>query len=769
MLGEESTGIGARALRLEDRRFLTGQGRYTDNIAPGDALHVFFLRSPHAHARIVSIDAEAAAALPGVVAVLTGRDVLADGLGHLPSIVEIKDRDGNRHREPERLPISPDRVRHVGEIVAMVIAERLDQARDAAEAIEVAYDILPAVVAADDALRPEAPQLHESVPGNLMCDWVRGDEAAVAAAFAGAAHVCRLSQRFNRILGNYLEPRALFAAHERASDVTTLVLASQGAHIPHRLLCDQVLKWPREKLHLVTPDVGGGFGPKFTLYPEAALLPWAARRLGRPLRWVCERVESFLSDNHARDLVAEIALALDEAGRFLAIRVEAAANFGAYVSMFAPSIPTNGMAKVLSGLYRVPAISIAMRCAFTNTVPVDAFRGAGKPETLALLERLVDLAARETGRDPVELRRLNLVPRDAFPYRTPLGYTYESGDFGRLLEAALRQADRAGFAERRRTSAARGRLRGFGIACHLHGSGGVADERSLVVVRGDGGIDAFTGTQSQGQGHETAFAQVVAETFGVDYAKVRVRQGDTALIARGGGTGGSSSTIIGATTLKLASAAAIARGRELAAEFLEASAADIVYAAGRFEIAGTDRRMALFEVAARAETGGRRLDGEAEFADRVESWSSGVMTCEIEVDPETGGAKVERLATTVDIGTVVNPMLVEGQIHGGIAAGLGQALLEDAAYDRESGQILAASWMDYAMPRADDLPHIGVAMISIPSANNALGIKGVGELPTNGAPAAVANALLDALAASGVRHVETPATPERVWRALQAR
>ncbi|MCW5730379.1 MAG: xanthine dehydrogenase family protein molybdopterin-binding subunit [Alphaproteobacteria bacterium] len=769
MDGQSSGGIGARMRRLEDPRFLTGQGRYTDNIAARDALHVHFLRSPHAHARLRAVDTAAALAMPGVVAILTGRDVLADGLGHLPSIVEIKDRHGESHREPERLPISPECVRHVGEIVAMVVAERLDQARDAAEAIEVDYETLPAVVAADDALRPGAPQLHDGVPGNLMCDWARGDETAVADAFARAAHVCRLSQRFNRILGNYVEPRALFSEHDRASDVTTLVLASQGAHIPHRLLCDKVLKWPREKLHLVTPDVGGGFGPKFTLYPEAALLPWAARRLGRPLRWVCERVESFLSDNHARDLVAEIALALDEAGRFLAIKVEAAANFGAYVSMFAPSIPTNGMAKVLSGLYRIPAVSIAMRCAFTNTVPVDAFRGAGKPETLALLERLIDVAARETGRDPAELRRLNLVPPAAMPYRTALGYTYESGDYPRLLDEALRQGDRAGFADRRAASARYGRLRGFGIACHLHGSGGVADERSLVVVRGDGGIDAYTGTQSQGQGHETAFAQVVAEAFGVDYGKVRVRQGDTAKIARGGGTGGSSSTIISSTTLKLASITAIDRGRQLAAEFLEAAPADIAYADGSFGIVGTDRRIGLFEVAARAEADGRRLDGEAEFADKVESWSSGVMTCEVEVDPETGHVRVERLATTIDIGTVINPMLVEGQVHGGIAAGLGQALLEDAAYDRASGQILAASWMDYAMPRADDVPGIDVAMIATPSGNNALGIKGVGELPTNGAPAVVANALLDALAGHGVRHLETPATPERVWRALRGR
>jgi len=756
-------GLGAPVKRLEDARLLTGRGRFTENLVGRDALHVYFLRSPYAHAQLTRIDTETARAAPGVVAVLTGADAAGE-VGHLPAISEIKGIDGKRHHEPERPSIAVDRVRFAGEIVAMVVAQSLDQARDAAELIAVDYEALPAVVTGDDALKPDAPLLHDSVPSNLMCTWRKGDKAAVDAAFARAARVVSVSQRFNRILANYLEPRAVVATHDAASDVTTVTFASQGAHIPHKLLCDRVLKRPRDKLRLVTPDVGGGFGPKFTLYPETALMPWAARRLDHPLRWTCERAESFLTDNHARDLVATMELALDDNGRFLALRVDAVANFGAYVSMFAPTIPTTGMAKVASGLYRIGAMQIDMRCAFSNTVPVDALRGAGKPETLALLEHLVDAAGSETGLGPVEIRRRNLV--EAFPYTTPLGYTYESGDYERLLNEALALADADGFAARRSASEAAGLRRGLGIACHLHGSGGVADEVASVRVQGDGSIAATAGTQSQGQGHETVFAQVVGAALGVSYDRVRVAQGDTAHIARGGGTGGSSSTIISGTTLKRAADIVILKGRDLAAEFLETAPVDIAYRDGTFEVVGTDRRIGLFDVAARAEASGRSLDASGDFVDKIESWPTGVMACEVEVDPETGAARVDRFTAVADVGTIINPLLLAGQIHGGIAPGVGQALFEDAVYDRDSGQLLAGSWMDYGMPRADDLPALQVATFNTPSTNNALGIKGVGELPTNGAPAAVANAIVDALRPYGVQHVESPATPQRIWNAI---
>ncbi|MBL8698055.1 MAG: xanthine dehydrogenase family protein molybdopterin-binding subunit [Alphaproteobacteria bacterium] len=756
-------GLGQPLRRLEDPRLLTGGGRFTQSIAAPGALHAIFLRSPHAHARIRSIGTEAARALPGVRAIFTASDTVAAGLGHNPSIVEIKDAHGRRHVEPPRLPMSPDRVRHVGEIVAMIVADSPDQARDAAEAIEVDYEPLASVTTGDAALQPGAPLLHDEAPGNLVCDWSKGDLAATDAAFARAAHVARVRFRGPRILAGYMETRAALAEWDEAAQRLTLTTPSQGVHVLHRLLCDRILNIPRERLRVVTEDVGGGFGPKLPPYPEQSLVCFAAMRLKRAVRWTQERTEHHLADTHARDLVAEASLALDATGRFLALRIDAVANFGAYVSTVNPTIPTAGMAKVLTCLYDIPAAHIAMRCAFSNTAPVDAVRGAGKPEALVLVERLVDVAARETGRDPVALRRLNLIRRDAFPYKTALGYTYDSGDYAALMDAVLREGDDAGYAARRAASAARGLRRGRGFACHLHGSGGWGDETSIVTVAADGVIEARTGTQSQGQGHATAYAQVVAAAFGVDVTRVRIVQGDSGRIPRGGGTGGSSSTIVSGTTMKRAVDVVIAKGRDQAADMLEAAALDVEYRDGGFAVVGTDRRVSLFDVAARA--GG--LEGRADFADTVETWPTGIALCEVEVDPETGTVRLDRFVAAVDVGTVVNPLLLAGQLHGGYAAGIGQALLEDARYDEE-GQLLAATLMDYAMPRAADLPMFAHVVASTPSPNNILGIKGVGELPTNGAAATIANAVIDALAADGVAHVELPMTPNRVWTALAA-
>jgi carbon-monoxide dehydrogenase large subunit len=755
-------GLGQPLRRLEDPRLLTGGGRFAANRLPAGMLHAVFLRSPHAHARVLSVETGAARAAPGVAAVITAAETVAAGLGHNPAITEIRDAAGARHREPPRLPISPDRMRHVGEIVAMVVAESTAAARDAAELVEVEYEPLPAVIEAEAALAANAPELHEAAPGNLVCDWRKGDAAAVEAAFARAAHVARLRHRSPRILASYMEPRAALAEWDAATGRVTLTTPSQGVHVLHRILCDDILRWPRERLRVVTEDVGGGFGPKLPPYPEQVLVCFAADRLRRPVRWVQDRSEHHLADTHARDLVAEAALALDAEGRFLAIRVEGFANFGAYVSTVNPTIPTGGMAKVICGLYDIGAAHIALRCAFTNTAPVDAVRGAGKPEALVLLERLVDIAARETGRDPVELRRLNLVRRDAFPYRTALGYRYDSGDYGALLDATLAASDAAGFAARRAGSEARGRLRGRGLSCHLHGSGGWGDETSIVEVLPDGGILARTGTQSQGQGHGTAYAQVLAAAFGVDPARARIVQGDSDCIPRGGGTGGSSSTIVSGTTLARAAERAIEAGREAAAAVLEAAPADLEYRAGGYEVAGTDLRVTLAEVAARR--GG--LEGRADFADSVETWPAGIAACEVEVDPETGEVTLDHFVAAIDAGTVVNPVLLAGQLHGGWAAGIGQALMEGARYDAE-GQLLTATLMDYALPRADALPAFAHESVPVPSPNNILGIKGVGELPTNGAPAAVANAVMDALAPHGVEELELPLTAERVWRALR--
>jgi carbon-monoxide dehydrogenase large subunit len=753
---------GAKSLgRREDQRFLTGKGRYTDNTAPADALAVLYVRSPHAHARILSIDKDAALGSPGVAAIYTAEDTAADGLGHLPAISEIKDPEGNRHREPAHLPMSVSKVRHVGEIIAMIVADTLDHARDAAEALIVDYEQLPAVITAAQALAPDAPLVHDDVPGNLMCHWTRGDAAATNAAFARAAHVTTLTIRSPRQITHFMETRAAWSAYDATEDVVTLTLGSQGVHVPHRLMCERVLNIAKERLRLVTEDVGGGFGPKFPIAPESTLIAWATRKLRRGLRWSAERAEHALSDSHARDLVATGELALDAAGRFLAVRVKARANFGAYVSMVAPTIATTGLAKVISGLYRIPAIHLDFDCAFTNTVPVDAIRGAGKPEALFLLERMVDLAAHETSRSPVELRRLNLLTPGEMPHAVPTGYTYDAADCPRLFEEALKASDHAGFNARRMASEAKGRKRGIGLSCHLHGTGGIADEHVVVNVEAHGLI-ARLGTQSQGQGHETIFGELLSAALGVPADKIDIRQGDTRTIPRGGGTGGSSSTIISGTTLRRAADEVIRKGRDLAAERLETSPADVAFRDGAFEVVGTDRRIGLLELAA-----WKPFDGDAVFADKIESFPTGVMVCEVEVDPETGETRIDRFTAVADCGVVVNPKLLAGQMHGGIVHGIGNAAMEEAVYDEESGQLMSGTLMDYALPRAADLPHLAVETIATPSPNNFLGLKGVGELPTNGAPAAVGNAVLDALRPLGVRHLDMPLTAHKIWTAIE--
>ena len=754
--------IGQPLTRREDQRFLTGGGRYAENTAPVDALAVLFVRSPYAHALIKSVDKSAAASLPGVIAVYTAEDTAADKLGHLPTVSEIKDAAGNRHREPAHLPMPAGKVRHVGDIMAMVVAGTLDQARDAAEALAVDYEELPAVVTVAQALAAGAPLVHDEVPGNLSCRWERGDGVATDAAFAKAAHVARLSIRSPRQIAHYMETRAAWSSYDQADDVVTVTFSSQGVQIPHRLMCERVLNLAKERLRLVTQDVGGGFGPKYPISAESTLIAWATRKLGRGLRWSSERGEHALSDSHSRDLVASAELALDGGGKFLGLCVRAEANFGAYLSMFAPSIPTTGLAKVISGLYRIPAIRIDFDCAFTNTVPVDAIRGAGKPEALFLLERLVDLAAHETGRTPAELRRLNLLTPADMPYKAASGYTYDAADCIRLFETALEAADEPGFAARRTASQARGLCRGIGLSCHLHGTGGIADEHVVVQVEADR-LVASVGTQSQGQGHETVFGQILSSALGVPVDRIELRQGDTRTIPHGGGTGGSSSTIISGTTLRRAADAVIQRGRDLAAERLETAAADITYRDGAFEIVGTDRRIGLFELAA-----WKPFSGDALFADKIETFPTGVMVCEVEVDPETGVSRIDRFLAVADAGVVVNPRLLAGQIQGGMVHGLGNALMEEAVYDQETGQLLSATLMDYALPRADDVPDLKVETIATPSPNNFMGLKGIGELPTNGAPAAVANAILDALRPFGVRHIDMPITAHKVWQAIRA-
>jgi len=766
------TGVSRDKIRrLEDRRFLTGEGRYTADLAPKDALHAYVLRSPMAHAAILSVDVEAARTMEGVAGIWTGADLA--GLGPLACPVEMTGRDGKRYVEPFRPVLARERVKFVGESVALVVAQTLAQARDAAEAIFVDYDGLPAVADVRAAADAGAPAVWDEAPDNRSMVWEKGDRAATDAAFAGAAHVVRLQSYNNRLVAASIENRAAFAQHDARAGVTTLTTPSQGVHLLRDLLCDKVFNEPREKLRVVTPDVGGGFGPKFYLYPEHALVVVAARELGRTVYWSADRSETFLSEAHARDQQTTGELALDANGKFVGLRLHGLASLGAYTSTFAPSIPTTGMAKVASGLYAIPAIHMEMHCLFTNTVPVDAFRGAGKPETLFVLERLVDLAAAKTGIDRIELRRRNLVPAAAMPYRTALGFVYDSGDFPRLFEEALAQSDHAGFAARRATSEAAGLRRGYGISCYLHGTGGVADENSRVEVAGDGTVSVHTGTQSSGQGHETVYAQVAAALLDVPIESVRVLQGDTARIGTGGGTGGSSSTIISATTIHQATEKLVERLRLIGAHLLEAAPADIALENGHVAIAGTDRRLSLAEIAVRA--AGNDLPeelrgpvrGEAKFADQILSYPSGVIACEVEVDPQTGATRIDRLLTLQDVGTVINQALVDGQMHGGIAQGIGQAMVENCVYDADSGQLLSGSFMDYGIPHFPDLPSMDSATIPTPSPNNRLGIKGVGELGPIGAPPAVIGAIVDALARDGVTHVEMPATASRVWQALQ--
>ena len=755
----------APGLRLEDRRLLTGAGRFTDDTAPAEALHVRFLRADRAHARILRLDTGAARALPGVVAALTAADLDADRIGPIPAAATLGDATGRPLLEPPRPAMAADRVRHPGEILALVVAATDALARDALEAIAVELEPLPPLVEPRAALAPDAPQLHPSVPGNLAIDWRVGDERTVEAAFARAARIVRVERRAARIAAGYLEPRAVWARHDPASGVTTVTVTSQGAHLQKTLLL-RALGWDPASLRVITEDVGGGFGPKFPLYPETVLVAWAARRLGRPVRWAAERAEHFSADGQARELDATLELALDAEGRILALRVDAVAGLGAWLSSLAAIVPTTGLARVISGLYRIPAIAVRLRCAYTNTVPVDAIRGAGKPEALALLETAVDRAAGELGLDPVEIRRRNLVRPEDFPWTTPLGYEIEPFDAPALLERALALADRAGLPARRREAAGRGKRLGFGLACHLHATGALPGECARLELLPDGTVEAWTGTQNQGQGHATALARIVAEPLGLAAERVRIRQGDTAALPSGPGTGGSSSMVVSGSSLHRGAAALAEAILARAAELLEAAPADLRLVDGFVEVVGTDRRLALAELARRARAHGAPLRVEQPAVDPVQTWPAGVSTAELEVDPETGEVRVLRIVTVLDVGRVLDPKLAEGQVHGAVAMGLGEALVERVVFEPESGQLLTGSFLDYALPRARDVPAVIVRFEGRPSTRNPLGVKGLGELPSNGVPAAIANALVDAIG-PGAPPLDPPFTPERVWRALR--
>jgi len=777
-------GIGASVRRKEDFRFLTGAGNYTDDINRPGQLYAYILRSPHAHAEIAGIDTGNASAAPGVTAVFTGADLQ---IGGLPCGWLVNSKDGSPMVEPAHPVLAKGNVRHVGDPVAVVIAETLDQAKDAAELVEVLYKPLPAVVASDEAIKPGKPQLFENAPNNICFDWHMGDEASVEVAFARAHHVTRLDIVNNRLVSNPMEPRAAIGEYDRASGDYSLYTTSQDPHVIRLLIASAVLPVAEHKFRVVAPDVGGGFGTKGSLYAEQALVTWAAGRLGRPVKWTAERAESFASDNQARDHLTHAELALDQDGKFLALRIATLANLGAYLSSFAPAIPTYCYGPLLAGTYTTPAIYVEVKGIFTNTVPVDAYRGAGRPEACYVVERLVETAAREMGIDPAELRRRNFIPKDAYPYQTPVALIYDSGDYFTTLEMALKAADYSGFEQRRQESARQGKLRGIGIATYIEacamapsvlagqlGARAGFYETAEVRVHPTGSITVFTGTHSHGQGHETTFAQVVADQLGVPIELVDVVHGDTGKIPFGMGTYASRSLAVGGSALVKAIDKVVSKGKKIAAHLLEASEADLEFKDGQFAVAGTDKTIPFAQIALAAyvphnyplDTVEPGLDETAFYDPTNFTYPAGAHIAEVEIDRDTGEVTLLNFTAADDFGRIINPMIVEGQVHGGLVQGIGQALHEDAIYDTESGQLRTGSLMDYCLPRADNVPAFNLSTHETLCAHNPLGAKGCGEAGTIGSPAAIMNAVVNALAPFGVTDLAMPATPGRVWHAI---
>ncbi len=782
-------GIGASSKRREDVRFLTGTGRYTDDINLQGQAYVHFVRSDVAHGTINSIDTSEAENKPGVVRIFTGADFAA--VGSIPCGWQVTDRFGEAMQEPAHPVLAQGKVRHVGDPIAAVVAETKEQARDAAEAIVVDIDELPAVVNMKEALAEGAPKVHDDLKSNLCYDWgfVEDNKAAVDEAIKNAAHVTTLELVNNRLVANPMEPRVAVGDYGFANDESTLYTTSQNPHVIRLLMGAFVLNIPEHKLRVVAPDVGGGFGTKIFHYAEEAFVTFASRALRRPVKWTSTRSEAFMSDAHGRDHVTKIELALDADNNFTAVRTETYANMGAYLSTFAPSVPTWLHGTLMAGNYKTPLIYVNVKAVFTNTVPVDAYRGAGRPEATFQLERVIDKAARELGVDPIALRRQNFISE--FPYATPVAVEYDTGDYTATMDKLEEIMDISGFDARRKESEAKGKWRGLGVNCYIEACGiapsnlvgqlgaraGLYDA-ATVRVNATGSISVMVGAHSHGQGHETTFPQVIAEMIGIDESQVDIVHGDTSKIPFGMGTYGSRSLAVCGSAMVRAAEKVINKAKKIAAHLLEASEADIELKDGKFSVAGTDKECAWGDVTLAAyvphnyplediEPG---LEETAFYDPANFTYPSGAYACEVEVDPDTGKVTIEKFAAADDFGNVVNPMIVEGQVHGGIAQGIGQAMLEGAVYDVE-GQLLSASYMDYAMPRADDLPfYIVDHSCATPCTHNPLGVKGCGEAGAIGSPPAVVNAVIDALASGGknVPHIDMPLTPHRVWKAMNA-
>ena len=778
------TGIGAPVRRKEDYRFLTGNGNYLDDInRPGQA-YAYFVRSPHAHATF-TIDTSAAAGAAGVVAVLTGADTQAAGLGGLICGWTITGKDGEPHKAPGHPVLALDTARFVGDALAVVIAETYAQAKEAAEMVSVDYDVNPSVTSVANALNEDAPQVHGDAPGNLCYDWALGDLEATNAAFANAHHVTRVDLVNNRIIPNAIEPRAAIGEYDSGTDEITLYTTSQNPHVARLVLSAFIGIAPEHKLRVIAPDVGGGFGSKIFIYAEETVCAWAAKKIRRAVKWTAERSESFLTDCHGRDHVSQVELALDENGKFLGLKVSTVANMGAYLSTFASAVPTWLYGTLMQGQYTTGAVYVEVKAVFTHTTPVDAVRGAGRPEATYCVERVVEQAARDMNIDPVELRQRNFIPADAFPYQTQVALQYDSGNYAGSMQQALDAIDYAGFGARRDASKANGKLRGIGISAYIEacgiapsavvgslGAGVGLYESAQVRFNPTGQVIVFTGSHSHGQGHETTFAQIVSDKLGVALENVEVVHGDTGKIPFGMGTYGSRSLAVGGTAINNAIEKIIAKGKKIAAHTLEAAEEDIEFKDGNFTVSGTDKEMGIGAVAFSAyvphnypsdelEPG---LDETAFYDPGNFTFPAGTHICEVEIDPDTGVTAVVNWVAADDFGNIVNPMIVEGQVHGGVVHGIGQALLEGAVYDDDSGQLLTGSYMDYTMPRADDIPDMQVLTQVTPCPHNPLGVKGCGEAGAIAAPAALINAITDAVGGD----VSMPATPEKVWRAVNA-
>jgi carbon-monoxide dehydrogenase large subunit len=758
--------------RLEDLRFLTGHGKYVANDHVPGALQAYVLRSPYAFARITGMELEAARAVPGVALIFTETDLAADGIGELPCVTVIDAVEPII--DPPRPALARGMVRHVGDPVLCIVAETLEAAIAASEAAVVSYEPLSCVTVAAAALKPDAPQLWPQAPGNSAFLFHKGDAAAVAAAMAQAAHVVECDLFNNRVVAAPIETRAAIGFHDRKTDRFLLSLTGQAVHDTRKVLAGSVFRMPLERMRVVVPDVGGGFGMKNYVYPEYVLVLWAARKLGRPVRWICERGEDFVSSAHGRDFQARARLALDKTGRFLGLEVRAVANMGAYLSTNGPISSTNAAGSAMGGVYDIPSIFVEVRGAFTNTPPIDAYRGAGKPEANYLIERLVNLASIRTGIDPVKLRRRNIIRK--FPHRTAMGMTIDGGRFGENLDDALALADLDGFRKRRARSTKARLLRGIGISCFLETSRGAPSEFARAAFEPDGTVSLAVGTQSNGQGHETTYPQVAADLLGLPITAFRFHQGDTDLLPGGNGHGGARSMHVGGTALVQAVEKMIEKGKLIAAHLLQAPVDQVSFADGRFVVQGTERVVAIGDVAEAARDAANLpeglmpgLDGNATNNSDLYTFPNGCHVAEVEIDPETGVVRLDRYTIVDDFGRLINPRLALGQVHGGVAQGIGQSLLEHVVFDPESGQLLSGSFLDYALPRAEDLPDFaGGLNESAPTASNPLGVKGTGQAGAIAAPQTVMNAVLDALAPLGIDELDMPATPFLVWSAIQA-